>query len=190
MGATPRTLSSAGRFALCFLFSLGSVAWLLAMLLSFFGGPWAQSIAAEFAYFPFHTLWIGLLQLLAMILAMFVLALIYRVATPGRTTWGSVLPGAAAATIVWWGVSVVFGFYVSKTQYGLIYGGLAAAIGLMTWMAISATLIFFGAAWNSDRAPRKVYSCSVRFHDPCRGTGHSGSSSDGFQPHAFCILIL
>ena len=139
------------------LFSVASVTWLLAILLSFFGGPWAQSMAAGFGYFPLlDTFWIALFQLLAMILAMFVLALIYRVATPGRTTWGSVLPGAAAATIVWWGVDVVFGFYVRKTQYGPIYGGLAEAIGLMAWMEISSTLIFFGAAWNSDRAAWKV----------------------------------
>jgi membrane protein len=90
----------------------------------------------------------------AMILAMFVLALIYRFARPGATTWSSVLPGAAVATILWWGVNSVFGIYVRKTQYGPVYGGLAAAIGLMTWMEISATLVFLGAAWNSESATR------------------------------------
>src|SRR5438034_6266424 len=75
-----------------------------------------------------------------MILAIFVLALIYRVARPGTTTWSSVLPGATAATILCWGVNSLFGIYVRKTQYGPVYGGLAAAIGLMTWMQISAML--------------------------------------------------
>jgi uncharacterized BrkB/YihY/UPF0761 family membrane protein len=31
---------------------------------------------------------------------------------------------------------------------------LAAAIGLMAWMEISAMLIFVGAAWNSESAIR------------------------------------
>jgi len=31
---------------------------------------------------------------------------------------------------------------------------LAAAIGLMAWMEISAMLVFVGAAWNSESATR------------------------------------
>ena len=38
---------------------------------------------------------------------------------------------------------------------GFVYGGLAAAIGLMAWMEISATLVFVGAAWNSESAARE-----------------------------------
>jgi membrane protein len=90
-----------------------------------------------------------------MILAMFVLALIYRVARPGKTTWSSVQPGAAVATILCWVVNWLFGICVRKTQNGPVYGGLAAAIGLMAWMEISATLVFVGAAWNSESATRE-----------------------------------
>ena len=88
-----------------------------------------------------------------MILAMFILALIYRVARPVTTSWAAVLPGAACATVLWWGFNVLFGVYVRMTQFGPVYGGLAAAVGLMTWMEISATLVFFGAAWNFDSSP-------------------------------------
>jgi membrane protein len=135
------------------LFFLASVAWLVAVVLSVFRGPLDQWITAEWGEFSaVRILWIVLFPLLAMILAIFVLALIYRVARTTKTTWGSVLPGAAAATILWWGVNVLFGIYVRKTQYGPVYGGLAAAIGLMMWMEVSAMLIFFGAAWNSEGA--------------------------------------
>ena len=99
---------------------------------------------------------IVMLPVLAMILAMFVLALIYRVARPGTTTWSSVLPGAAAATILWWGVNLLFGIYVRKMKYGLVFGGLAAAIGLMAWMEISAMIVFLGAAWNAESATRTI----------------------------------
>jgi membrane protein len=50
-----------------------------------------------------------MLPILGGILTMLVLALIYRVAQPGPTTWMSVLPGAAAAAILWWGVNLLFG---------------------------------------------------------------------------------
>jgi membrane protein len=96
--------------------------------------------------------WTVVLQVLGVMLAMLVLALIYRVARPGRATWGSVLPGAAAATILWWFVNLLFGIYVRKMHYGPVYGGLAAAIGLMVWMEYSAMIVFIGAAWNAESA--------------------------------------
>ncbi len=136
-----------------FLFFLASVAWLVAVALSVFGLPLEQWIIAEFGNLPLiRNFLIVTLSVLAMILAMFVLALIYRVARSSATTWSSVLPGAAAATILWWGVNWLFGIYVRKTQFGPVYGGLAAAIGLMAWMEISAMLVFVGAAWNSESA--------------------------------------
>ena len=65
------------------------------------------------------------------------------------------LPGAAAATLVWWAVNSLFGVYVRKMQYSLVYGGLAAAIGLMVWMELSAVIVFLGAAWNAEAAARE-----------------------------------
>jgi membrane protein len=138
------------------LFFLASVAWIVAVAVSVFGPPLEQWITAEVGNVSFaRKFLIGVLSVLAMILATFVLALIYRVAQAGTTTWRSVLPGAAAATVLWWGVNSLFGIYVRKTQYGPVYGGLAAAIGLMVWMEISATLVFVGAAWNSESATRE-----------------------------------
>jgi membrane protein len=130
------------------LFCFASVAWLVAGALSVLGPP---LITAKFGDRSLiGNFLIVMLPIFAMILTVFVLALIYRVARPGVTTWSAVLPGAAAATILWWGINWVFEIYVRKTQYGPVYGGLAAAVGLMAWMEISAMLIFFGAAWNSE----------------------------------------
>jgi len=36
--------------------------------------------------------------------------------------------------------------------YGMIYGGLAAVIGLLIWMELSTVIIFLGAAWNAELA--------------------------------------
>jgi membrane protein len=137
------------------LFCLTIVVWLLAVALSVFGRPLRQWMTRGFGKSPLVLgFWNVVLPVSAMILAMLVLAGIYRVARPGATTWSSVLPGAAAATILWWGVNLLFGIYVRKMQYGLIYGGLAAAIGLMVWMELSAMIVFLGAAWNAEGAAR------------------------------------
>ena len=51
--------------------------------------------------------WSVMLPVLAKALAMLVLTLIYRVARRRSATWSSVLPGSAAATILWWGVNLL-----------------------------------------------------------------------------------
>src|SRR5581483_10095755 len=135
------------------LFCVSILAWLLAVALSVFGRPLRQWMTRGFGQSPLvRGFWTVVLPVLAMALAMLVLALIYRVARPAATTWRSVLPGAAAATILWWGVNLLFGIYVRQMRYGPVYGGLAAAIGLMVWMEFSAMIVFLGAAWNAERA--------------------------------------
>jgi YihY family inner membrane protein len=135
------------------LFCVSIVAWLLAVALSVFGRPLRHWMTGGFGQSALaRGFWTIMLPVLAMALAVFVLALIYRVARLGATTWSSVLPGASAATISWWGVNLLFGVYVRQIQYGPVYGGLAAAIGLMVWMEISAMIVFLGAAWNAESA--------------------------------------
>jgi membrane protein len=135
------------------LFSVTIVAWLLAVALSVFGRPIRRWITPGFdKSLLIRVLWYVILPVLAMIVAMLVLALIYRFARPGTTTWGAVLPGAAAATILWWGVNLLFGIYVRNMKYGLVFGALAAVIGLMVWMELSALIVFLGAAWNAESA--------------------------------------
>lgn len=135
------------------LFCATIVVWLVAVALSVFGRPLRQWTAHLLGKSPVvRGFWNVMLPTLAMIMAMLVLALIYRVARSGATTWSSVLPGAAAATILWWVVNLLFGIYVRTMHYGVIYGGLAAAIGLMIWMEFSAMIVFVGAAWNAESA--------------------------------------
>jgi membrane protein len=135
------------------LFSVTSLVWFSAVALAAFGASLREWMPSEPAADRFaQGLWTVILSILGMILEAFVLALIYRFARPGAAHWRSVLPGAAIAAILWWGLNLVFGFYVRKTQYGPVYGGLAAAIGLMVWMEFSAMLVFLGAAWNAENA--------------------------------------
>ena len=88
----------------------------------------------------------------AMVLAMMALTVIYRVARPQEQSLRNVLPGAMVATLLWWLVDVLFGIYVRRVPYSIVYGGLAAVIGLIIWMQLSAVIIFLGAAWNAELA--------------------------------------
>ena len=133
------------------LFCVSIVAWVLAVALSVFGRPLRQwMIPGTGQSILVRGFWTVMLPVLAMVLAMLVLTLVYRVARPGASTWRSVFPGAAGATILWWGINLLFGIYVRQIQYRAVYGGLAAAIGLMVWMEFSTMIIFLGAAWNAE----------------------------------------
>jgi membrane protein len=88
----------------------------------------------------------------AMVLAMMAVTVIYRVARPQEDSLRNVLPGAMVATLLWWLVDVLFGIYVRRVPYSVVYGGLAAVIGLIIWMQLSAIIIFLGAAWNAELA--------------------------------------
>lgn len=83
-------------------------------------------------------------------LSMVVLVLLYRVGRPEHRGWLTLLPGAVVATIMWWTVDIVFGFYVRKMPYDVVYGGLAAAIGLLIWMYLTALVVLLGAAFNAE----------------------------------------
>jgi membrane protein len=85
-------------------------------------------------------------------LSMVVLVLLYRVGRPEHRGWLKLLPGAVVSTILWWTVDIVFGVYVRKMPYDVVYGGLAAAIGLLIWMYLTALVVILGAAFNAERS--------------------------------------
>jgi membrane protein len=135
------------------LFSVSIVAWFMGVALSIFGLPLRQWMTRGFTPSPWVLdFWAVILQVLGVTLTMLVLAFIYCVARPGGASLRSVLPGAAAATILWWCANLLFGICVRKMHYGPVYGGLAAAIGLMVWMEYSTMIVFIGAAWNAENA--------------------------------------
>lgn len=135
------------------LFGVMIIGWFLAVVLSVFSTPLRRWMTLEFGQSPLvSAFWNIMLPVVGLVLAMLVLALIYRFARPQATTWKSVLPGAGAATVLWWGLTLMFGVYVRKMQFGLVYGTLAAVIGLMVWMELCAMIIFLGAAWNAESA--------------------------------------
>lgn len=124
-----------------------------AAVLGILGKPLRRWIAHEVGKHSILQGWWNIFfPVAAMVLGMLSLTVIYRVARPKEDSLRNVLPGAAVATLLWWIANVVFGTYVRRVPYSVVYGGLAAVIGLMIWMELSAVIVFLGAAWNAELA--------------------------------------
>jgi membrane protein len=80
------------------------------------------------------------------------LALIYRYAPSRREPrWQWISVGSIFAAALWLLASVLFSWYVSSFgNFNATYGSLGAAIGMMTWMWISAVIILLGAQINAE----------------------------------------
>ncbi|MFQ5817682.1 MAG: YihY/virulence factor BrkB family protein [Terriglobia bacterium] len=141
------------------------VPWVFVTLLVMFGKQvrtWLLlTLGREFGP-AIRTAWTLGYFTVAILTALFVLALLYYVLVPNQHHhWRDVLPGAALALALWWIVTSAFGFYVRKLAvYSLLYGGFAATIGLLVWMYLSAIVVLMGAQFNADlaraRSPAKV----------------------------------
>jgi membrane protein len=124
-----------------------------AAILGVLGKPLRRWIAQEIGKHGVVQGWWNIFfPAVAMLLAMMALTVIYRVARPKEDSLRNVLPGAMVATLLWWLADVLFGVYVRRVPYSVVYGGLAAVIGLIIWMQLSAVIIFLGAAWNAELA--------------------------------------
>ncbi|HYA97548.1 MAG TPA: YihY/virulence factor BrkB family protein [Methylomirabilota bacterium] len=123
----------------------------VAASLGVLGVPLRRWLAQDFGHPAFlRTTWAILFPLVGIVFGTIALTMLYWIARSGREGLRQVLPGALVATVIWWLVDVLFSAYVRRVHYGLIYGGLAAVVGLMIWMQISSVIVFVGAAWNAE----------------------------------------
>jgi membrane protein len=80
------------------------------------------------------------------------LAVLYRYG-PSRdqVEWKWITPGSILAAVVWIGASMLFSWYVANfANYNETYGSLGAAIGFMTWLWLSTTIVLVGAELNAE----------------------------------------
>jgi membrane protein len=99
----------------------------------------------------------GLLRWPAFVcVAVFVLAFLYWIG-PSRppAKYLRLLPGAAAAALLWAIGSYAFSWYVHTLgHYSATYGSLATVIVTMTWLWVSAAIVLLGAQLNYELSPR------------------------------------
>src|SRR5439155_22631839 len=125
---------------------------LAAAILGVLGRPLRRLLAHVFSRRELETYWNFLFPLAAILLGMIALTVIYRVARPAESRLRDVLPGAVVATLFWWLTIVLYGTYVRKMPYGVVYGGFGAGFGLMVWLEVVAVIGFLCTSWYAERS--------------------------------------
>ncbi len=105
---------------------------------------------------------------LLLILAATALAAIYRYGPSRREArWQWLSVGSVAAALGWLISSVLFSWYISNFgAYNVTYGSLGAAVGMMMWMWISATVILLGAELNAEIEHQTARDSTVGVEEP------------------------
>jgi membrane protein len=82
------------------------------------------------------------------------LSLVYRYGPSrvrARAKWRWVIPGGAAAALLWMAGSMGFSWYINNfTHFGVTYGSLGAMVGFMLWVWFSAMVVLVGAELNAE----------------------------------------
>jgi membrane protein len=98
----------------------------------------------------FVFLWGWLRFPVALILLAVVLSLVYRYGPDAGQRFRSVGRGAALAVVLWAISSVGFSIYLANfANYGVTYGSLGAAVGLLFYLYLSASVVLLGAEVNA-----------------------------------------
>jgi len=98
----------------------------------------------------FVFLWGWLRYPVALSLLAVVVSLVYRFGPDARQRFRSVSPGAALAVVSWALSSVGFSFYLANfADYGVTYGSLGAAVGLLFYLYLTASVVLLGAEVNA-----------------------------------------
>ena len=98
----------------------------------------------------FVFLWGWLRFPVALFLLAVVLSLVYRYGPDTKLRFRSVGRGAALAVVLWAISSVGFSFYLANfANYGVTYGSLGAAVGLLFYLYLTASIVLLGAEVNA-----------------------------------------
>src|SRR5215208_2235968 len=97
------------------------------------------------------SLWGWLRFPIALSLLAVVLSLVYRFGPDAKQRFRTVVLGAALAVVLWAISSVGFSFYLANfANYGVTYGSLGAAVGLLFYLYLCASIVLLGAEVNAS----------------------------------------
>jgi membrane protein len=86
---------------------------------------------------------------LAFITSLTVLGTLYHFGTRRREHWLHVMPGAVAASGVWFPATLAFGWYVTRiADYTIFYGSFGAGIATLVWLYLTSFSALLGAELN------------------------------------------
>jgi len=106
-------------------------------------------------------------------IAVVCLACLYRYG-PSRekAQWRWLTWGSAFAATIWLVGSILFSWYVANFgTYNETYGSLGAAVGFMTWVWLSTTVVLVGAEINAEMEHQTARDTTVRPEKPMGARG-------------------
>jgi membrane protein len=110
----------------------------------------AQHVGSEVRQ-PVYIFAITLRWIIAFTGSVGVIAVLYHMGTPLRQPWRRVLPGAITATAMWFLITLVFGWYVTRfANYTQVYGSLGAGIALLFWLYFVSLSVICGGEFNEQ----------------------------------------
>ena len=132
-----------------------ALAVIVAVVLMLTGSRVVDGVAQVFGMRAlFVALWAWLRFPVALVLLWVVLTVIYRHSPSVTMPWRSVMLGAALAVLAWAIASVGFSVYLANfAGFGVTYGSLGAAVGLLVYLDISASIVLAGAELNAALHP-------------------------------------
>lgn len=119
---------------------------------------WTIDIAGHSLQLYLLVFWRFMRWAIATFTSVAVLGVIYHFGTPHKRPWKQVLPGALLATVTWFLVTLVYGWYVTRhADYSVVYGSLAAGIATLVWLYMVCISILIGAEYNAQIFPAEKY---------------------------------
>ncbi len=98
----------------------------------------------------------ALSMLLSLLVSVGVFLALYWKLPATRVEVADAWPAALAAGVIWTTIRQLWGYYVAFfTNYTLVYGSLAAIIGLLAWFYLSAFIILLGCELSAQIAERR-----------------------------------
>jgi len=132
-----------------------ALAVIVAVFLMLTGSRVAEDVAGILGLRKlFVLLWAWLRFPVALVLLWAALSVICRHRPAVTLPWRSVMLGAALAVLAWAVASVGFSVYLANfADFGITYGSLGAAVGLLVYLNLSASLVLAGAELNASMHP-------------------------------------
>ncbi len=98
----------------------------------------------------------------------------------GQAQWHWISWGSAFAAIAWLAASVLFSWYAQNFgNYNKTYGSLGAAIGFMTWIWLSTTVILIGAELNAEMEHQTLRDTTTGVAKPIGARGATMADTVG-----------
>ncbi len=128
------------------LYTLGLISGIVLLPLLAVGPGWLSALAPQASGLIHWLYWPGIA-----VGSIAVLTTLYTLAVPLRTPWREHLPGALLALVLWLLGSVALRLYLTIIlQQSPVYGFLAAPVGLLFWLYLTAFAVLLGAAMNAE----------------------------------------